>query len=94
MTILSCRTGLTAATTGSLTLFIVQKEKFDAFTAAQPDSQQLWLKARIQRKNRPITCLPDWTGRLTSACGYNRQNSTLGYRPGNKTFPQAAGIQT
>ena len=68
MTILSCRTGLTAATTGSLTLFIVQKEKFDAFTAAQPDSQQLWLKAtEFSAKTGRFTCLPDWTGRLTSA---------------------------
>ena len=68
MTILSCRTGLTAATATSLPLFIVKKEQFDAFASAQADSQQHWLKAtKFSAKTGQFTCLPDQTGRMTSA---------------------------
>ncbi len=68
MTILSCRTGLTAAAAGGLPLFIVQKEQFDAFAVAQADSQQQWLKAtKFNPKAGQFTCLPDHTGRMTSA---------------------------
>ena len=68
MTILSCRTGLTAATATSLPLFIVQKEHFDAFAAAQADTQQDWLRTiKFSAKTGQFTCLPDQTGRMTSA---------------------------
>ena len=68
MTILSCRTGLTAATAASLPLFIIQKEQFNAFAAAQADSQQHWLKTtKFSAETGHFTCLPDQTGRMTSA---------------------------
>ncbi len=68
MTILSCRTGLTAATAASLPLFIVRINQFDDFAAAQADSQQRWLKStKFSAEAGQFTCLPDQTSRMTSA---------------------------
>lgn len=68
MTILSCRTGLTAPSEASMPLFIVQKRRFDAFAAAQADSQQSWLKTtKFSAKAGQFTCLPDQNGDMGSA---------------------------
>lgn len=65
MTILSCRTGLIASPAASLPLFIVQKEHFNAFTAAQASNQQHWLKStRFTAKAGQFTCLPNQKGGL------------------------------
>ena len=68
MTILSCRTGLTAPSEASMPLFIVQKRQFHAFAAAQADSQKSWLKTtKFSANAGQFTCLPDQNGGMGSA---------------------------
>ena len=95
MTILSCRTGLTAPSEASMPLFIVQKRRFNAFAAAQADSQQSWLKTtKFSANAGQFTFLPDQNGNMGSAVVVmgKRLCGILPKQP--EIFRQAAGTLT
>ena len=68
MTILSCRTGLSAASQTSLKLFIVNKARFDAFLASLERPQQHWIETnQFTAKPGDYICLPNPDGQIACA---------------------------